>query len=201
VDDQHFGPRAGFRRRALLRAGLLIALTVGILLAVAAPGTTSAKDRYTYFAEAFSYFQTDAAGVQTSVSVVAIDHPTRPDEVALEVNRSDPACRAPDAGCPYVLVSGYAVVPVAEGDVRIQPNLRWARVATTITFAGEVSGTSCAATLHLTWRATSEFHPDGDDAVGFRTADAVGTVTCGGEELLGGQVDGTVELSRFILPD
>ena len=201
MDDQHVDPRAGLRRHALLCASLLVALAVGMLVAVSTPGTTSAKDRYTYFAEAFSFFQTDAAGVQTSVSVVAIDHPTRPDEVTLEVNRSDPACRAPDAGCPYVLQRGYVVAPVAEGEVRIQPNLRWARVATTIPFVDDVSGTSCAATIHLTWRATSEFSPDGDGGVGFRKADAVGTVTCGGEEFLGGQVDGTAEISRFILPD
>lgn len=186
--------------RALLRSSLLFALVAGTLLSAATPSMTSAKKHeFTSFAEAFSFDSTDAAGIQTSVSVQAVDRPTRPDEVSLQVTRSDPACAAPDAGCPYVLLSGFVGVPVAEGDVRIQPKLRWARVATTITFVDEISGTSCAATIDLTWRATSEIHPEGEDGSGFRNADAAGPVTCGGEEFLGGQVDDSAEISRFIL--
>ena len=194
-----------FGRRALLRSSLLIALVAGTLLSAAMPNTTSAKKaEFTYFAEAFNFISSDAAGVETIVQVQAIDRPTEPDEVSLAVTRSDPACAAPDSGCPYVLLSGsVSGVPVAEGDVRIQPNLRWARVATSITFVDTISGTSCAATVDLTWRATSQIFPEGDfpqgDRVsGFRKADAAGTITCGDEEFLGGQVDPGAEISRFI---
>jgi hypothetical protein len=201
MDDQPCDTREGFGRRALLRAVLLVALAPGTLLLAATPGTTSAKkDPFTSFAEAF-FTSADAAGIQTNVQVTAIDRPTTSDTVALEVTRSDPACVDPDAGCPSVLLRGFVEVPVAEGEVRIQPQLRWARVAATITFVDEISGTSCAATIDLEWRATGHFVPDGEDGSGFRKADAAGTVTCGGEEFLGGQVDPGAEISRFILAD
>jgi hypothetical protein len=161
MDDQCCDPRAGCGRRVLLRAGLLVALVAGTLLLAAMPSTTSAKKaEFTSFAEAFNFISTDAAGVETIVLVQAIDRPTGPDELSLGVTRSDPACADPDVGCPHVLLSGsVSGLPVAEGDVRIQPNLRWARVATTITFVDEISGTSCAATIDLEWRGHGPFRP------------------------------------------
>jgi hypothetical protein len=190
--------RTGFGMPAPRCWGLVVVLAVGTLLPLAMPGTTSAKATFTSFAEA-SFVSTDAAGVETRVEVQAIDRPTGADQMSLEVNRSDPACAAPAAGCTYVLLAGYVSEPVAERDVRIQPNVRWARVATTITFVDDISGTSCAATINLIWRATGPFAPDGADGSGFRQADAAGTVTCAGEEFLGGQVGGSAEISRFIL--
>ena len=116
MDNRRCDTREGFGRRALLRAVLLVALTAGTLLLAATPGTTSAKDEFTYFAEAFNFVSSDSAGVETTVLVQAVDRPTRPDEVSLEVTRSDPACAGPDAGCPYVLLLGFVSVPVAEGE-------------------------------------------------------------------------------------
>jgi hypothetical protein len=199
MDDQCCDPRAGCGRRVLLRAGLLVALVAETLLLAAMPSTTSAKKvPFTSFAEAF-FTSTDAAGIQTNVQVTAIDRPTTSDTVTLEVTRSDPACADPDAGCPVVLLRGFVEAPVAEGEVRIQPTLRRARVAATIAFVDEISGTSCEATIDLTWHATGHFVPDGEDGSGFRKADAAGTVTCGDEEFLDGQVDSSAEISRFVL--
>ena len=163
MDDQGRDKRKVFEMRALLRAVLLVALAAGTLLLAATPGTTSAKDQFTYLAEAVSFDSTDAAGIQTSVEVVASDRPTGPDEVILQVTRSDPTCSAPDIGGPEVLMSGYISVPVVEGDVRIQPQLRWPRGGTSITFVDQISGTSCVATIDLTWRATGQFAPEGED--------------------------------------
>ena len=183
--------------RALLRLGLLLALAGGTLLSVPMPGLSSAKGEFDYFIEPYEFSSTDAAGVQTFVSGQIVDHATRPDYVFLPVTRIEPACAAPDAGCPYVLLDGIVSEEVAEGDVRVQPNLRWARVATTVTFVDEISGSSCAMTIDLNARATSQLHPD-EDGSGFLNADATATVTCGGEELLGGPADGFAEISRYI---
>jgi hypothetical protein len=183
----------------LPRSVLLLVCATALVLLGANPATTQAKTEFTYFAEAFSFASTDAAGIETSVEVVGIDYPTAPDEVTLQITRSNPACADPTAGCPYVLISGFVRAQVAGGDVRIQPNLRWARVATTITFMNEISGTSCSALVDLTWHSTSAFFPDGDNDQGFRQADAAGTVTCAGEEFLRGQVDTVADIARFIL--
>jgi len=189
---------------ALLRSVFLLAFTTAFLLVGAHPATTSAKDDFTYFAEAFNFVSTDAAGFETHVEVTGIDRPTTPNEVSLSISRVNPACSTPEAGCPYVLFSGDASGPVAEEDVRIQSNVQWARVATTITFVDQISGISCAAIVDITWRSTSEFFPDGNNppgakAQGFRKANAAGTITCAGEEFLGGQVDSNAEIARFIL--
>jgi hypothetical protein len=100
-----------------------------------------------------------------------------------------------------VLLRGFVRMPVVEGDVRIHPKLRWARAGTSITFVDEISGISCAAIIDFEWRATGQFVPQGEDGSGFRKADASGTVTCGGEEFLGGQLDSSAEISRFMLSD
>jgi hypothetical protein len=184
---------------ALLRSVFLVVVTMAFLLLGAYPATTRAKTDFTYFAEAFSFASTDATGIDTRVEVVGIDSPTASDEVTLQITRSNPACADPTAGCPYLLISGFVRAQVAEGDVRIQPNLRWARVATTITFVNEIAGTSCAAHINLTWAATSEFFPDGDNDQGLRWADAAGSVSCGGEEFLCGQVDANADIARYIL--
>ena len=92
------------------------------------------------------------------MSVTGVDRPTGPDTVPLEVTRSDPACHDPNAGCPGALPRGFIEALVANGEVRIHLKLRRSRVAATITFVNEVSGTSCATTIgapwaNLPWRA------------------------------------------------
>jgi hypothetical protein len=188
--------------RALLRLVLLLALAAGTLLSVPTPGMTSPKDELDYFIEPYELSSTDASGVQTQVSGQIEDGAMKPDTVFLSVTRIDPACAAADAGCRYVLLDGIASEEVAEGDVRVQPNLRWARVATTVTFVDAISGSRCAMTIDLTARATSEIFLEGyDDVSGFRQADATARITCGGEDLLGGKADGFAEIARFTVPD
>jgi hypothetical protein len=58
MDDQRGDTREVFGMRALLRAVLLVALAAGTLLVAATPGTTSAKDKFTYFAEASPFDST-----------------------------------------------------------------------------------------------------------------------------------------------
>jgi len=184
-----------------MRSTLLTCATVLLLAFGANTAPVSAKSDFTYFAEAFNFVNTDANGIETTVSLQAVDRLKAPDEVSLSISRVNPACASPEAGCPYVLFSGSVLAPVAEQDVRVQPNLSWARVATTITFVDAISGGSCAATINMTWQATGAFAPDGDNGQGFRKADASGTITCGNQEFLGGQVDSGAEISRFILPN
>jgi hypothetical protein len=64
--------------------------------------------------------------------VETVGRPMMPDEVSLEVTRSGPARSASDAECLCILLSGFVSL-LAESDVRIQLQLRLARVATTIT--------------------------------------------------------------------
>jgi len=183
--------------RALLRTVLLVGLAAGTLLAIPAPGMTSPKHELDYFLSGVINDNTDAAGLQTGVSMQVIDGAT-PDTVFLSVTRNDLACRAPDAGCPYVLLDGVASEAVAEGDVRIHPNLRSARVTTTVTFVDAISGSRCAMTIDLKAHATSEIFLEGyDDVSGFRRAEAAGTITCGGEKLLSGPVDSDAEIGRY----
>jgi len=184
--------------RARAWSVLPFVVTTLLLLFGANPASAGAKNDFTYFAEA-TFLTTDAEGIETLVIMTGIDHVNTPDEVALEINRSNPACADPSAGCQFVLFSGFVRLPVAERDVRVQPNLYWAHVITTMPFVDNVSGTTCAATIDLSWRSTSEFFPEGDNGQGFRKADASGTVTCGGEEFTSGQVDSGAEISRFIL--
>lgn len=181
-------------------SALPIAATVLLLLFGANPAPATAKNDFTYFAEAFNLSNTDANGLETTVSLQAVDRLKAADEVSLSISRVNPACADPEAGCPYVLFRGLVLAPVAEGDVRIQPNLNWARVATTITFVDTISGGSCPAMINVLWQATGDFAADGDNGQGFRKADASGTISCAGEEFIGGQVDSSAEISRFILP-
>jgi hypothetical protein len=175
----------------------LVALFLGAHPASAAPTSANIKNNYTYVAQA-GFLMIDAAGMETLVNIYGTDHVLTPDEVFLEISWYNPECLDPNAGCPPP--SGGSVgVSVAEEEVRIQPDLKWAYVSTTVPFVDVVSGSTCTLIIDLTWDATYDIIHDGDRGQGFRRAEAAGSLTCAGEELLGVPVESNAELSRYML--
>jgi hypothetical protein len=182
-------------RLALLLS--LVALLLGAHPASASPTSATVKNNFTYVAEA-AFLMIDAAGIETLVNMAGFDHVRTSDEVFVEISRYNPECLDPNAGCPPP--SGGSVrMPVAEEDVRIQPDLNWAHVSTTVPFVDTVSGTTCTLIIDLTWAATIDFIHDGGKGQGFRRAEASGTLTCAGEELLGAPLESSAQLSRYML--
>jgi hypothetical protein len=100
--------------RARAWSVLPITATALLLLFAANPASATAKNDFTYFAEALAFSNTDANGIETSVDLVGIDHLKTADEVFLSIGRVNPACADPAAGCPYLLLSGTVRLPVAE---------------------------------------------------------------------------------------
>ena len=172
-------------------------LAVSLLVLLVSTADAGAKDRFTYFAEA-RFTMVDSAGIETTVSVTAIDRPTTQDVLSVQIVKSNPACADPSAECDYILVSGFFQAPIAEPHIRIQHNLYWARAGASVEFLDEVSGNTLIARIDLDWTSTGDFAPEFDDGSGFRRAVAEGSIRLAGEELLGRQSD-HAEIARFIL--
>ena len=190
----HFADKAAPKERGTSMARGIAVVLVLALATVLLPSTAGA-DRPTFVARAY-FSSTDGSGIVTAVLVVATAAPSGSD-VVVEVSRANPACSAPGAGCPYVLLYAWLRAPLADRGFRIGGSLSWATLETTVEPFDTVSGTPLPVAINLTWAAIGGFVTDGARPDGFRRAAAAGLVASGATDLAPTQPSLDGELERY----